>query len=69
MVITNISRLDDAHAAKDTAGDGIRPHNIARLSKWSSGQPEHVRARFCEHGHYVGFKRSLAYICPDCPET
>lgn len=41
---------------------------VARHREWLSRQEPVHQARFCKHGSYVGYQRSLAYLCPRCPE-
>ena len=41
---------------------------IRRLRRWISQQDAYTQSLFCEHGYYTGYKRALAYRCPDCPE-
>lgn len=63
--------LDDPNdpIRHDTGGEKAVRAIIKRSLEWITGQDPVNQARYCEHGSYVGFDRSLAYLCPRCPES
>jgi hypothetical protein len=62
--------LDDPRdvVRHDTAGERAEPGILSRFQKWLALQddPDKVE-RYCDHGSYTGFVRSLAFLCPRCP--
>lgn len=63
--------LDDPRdvVRHDAAGAEAEPGILKRFEKWLSLQDDPAKVeRYCEHSTYVGFARSLAFLCPRCPE-
>lgn len=61
--------LDDPRdvVRHDTAGAEAEPAILSRFEKWLAIRPG-MDDLWCEHATYVGFGRSLAFLCPRCSE-
>jgi len=48
--------------------DEEKEHARQRILAWVKTRPVQEQALYCYHGRYVGYKKSLSFMCAGCKE-